>query len=66
MTDPSRAELWMTFAAAAMGIGDASENTATAAKAADRMLAEFDKRFMPSERDAGTDCWIERPAGAQA
>lgn len=45
MNAPTRAEAWVTFAAAAMGVGDATENTAVAAKAADRMLLEFDKRF---------------------
>lgn len=46
---PSRTELWAWFAAAAMGVGDASENTALAAKAADRMLTEYDKRFPSPE-----------------
>lgn len=39
MSEPLRAHLWAIFAAAAMGTGDAAENTALAAKAADRMIA---------------------------
>lgn len=45
-----RAELWAMFAAAAMGVGDPAENTALAARAADRMLDEFLKRFPAPEQ----------------
>lgn len=62
LTMPSRAALWADFAAQALA-GNLSRNAPNetqveiAARSADRLMEEFDKRFV---FDTPNQCWIYR------